>query len=350
MSFTVRDVARLAGVSPSTVSRALSRPEMISAGTRERVLDAARTLGWVPSRVARSLTSGVTRNIGVVVPDIVNPFFPPLIRGAQQEAWRRGFGVLLGDSDEDREREMQVAEELAAQVDGIVLMSSRLSGRQVASLRERCEVVLVNRVVRGARCVLVDSAPSVRKVVRHFASCGHRAAHYVSGPEGSWSNGQRLAAFEEECDAVGIAQAVLAPSVGAFERGRACVDDLLAAGATAVLAYDDITAIGILAGLAERGVRVPRDVSVVGCDDIPMAGQLGLATIGAPAATVGALASGLLVDGVLGSSRSEPPSGRTVRVPTTLLLRRSAGPATGARSRAARDRSHPGGSAATRAT
>lgn len=327
VSATVRDVARLAGVSPSTVSRALARPEMISAETRGRVLEAARALDWVPNRLARSLTRGSTENIAVVVPDIVNPFFPPLVRGGQQEAWRRGFSVLLGDSNEDAARELHVANELAAQVDGLLLMSSRLPAREILELRERCEVVVVNRVVRGVSGVVIDTAPSARRAVRHLVGAGHDAVHYVSGPADSWSNKQRVAAVQAACDASGTACHVLAPSVGAFERGRACVDDLLAAGATAVLAYDDITALGIVAGLADRDVRVPGDVAVIGCDDIPMAGQLGLATIGAPFDTVGAAAAGLLIEQIARRAGGAPRRSRLVRVPSTLFLRRTAGPA-----------------------
>lgn len=327
MNCTVRDVARLAGVSPSTASRALSRPEMISAETRARVLEAARALGWIPNRLARSLTKGSTQNVGIVVPDIVNPFFPPLIRGAQQEAWTRSFSVLLGDSNENSAREFHVARELSTQVDGLLLVSSRLAASEIAELRERCEVVLVNRIIKGVSSVVIDTATGVRRAVQHFVETGHRQVHYVSGPAGSWSNAQRVAALEAECEARGIACRILAPSVGAFERGRACVDDLLAAGATAVLAYDDITALGIIAGLADKHVRVPDDVSIIGCDDIPMAGQLGLATISVPLDAVGSVAVALLIDLIAERTNAQDRRARRRRVPGALVLRATAGSA-----------------------
>lgn len=345
MSCTVRDVSRLAGVSPSTVSRVLSRPEMVSTETRERVLAAACKLGWRPNRLARSLTNGATQNIGVVVPDIVNPFFPPLIRGAQQEAWKRGFSVLLGDSDENPERELHMASEFVTQVDGLLLMSSRLPPQQILSLREHCEVVLLNRIVRDLPSVLIDTAAGVREAVRYLAQAGHKTVHYVSGPEYSWSNRQRLAALKAECAAVGLSCSIVARGVGAFDHGRACVSSLLARRATAVLAYDDITAIGILAGLAERSVRVPEELSVIGCDDIMTASQLGLTTISAPCEEVGTIASGLLIDRVVEHANGTGRQRRVLRVPSALVLRNTAGPVPGNRRvrRSANDVSGKGG-------
>src|SRR4051794_35337630 len=158
MAATIQQVAELAHVHVSTVSRVFSRPEMISAATRARVEQAAVELGWRPNPMARALITGQTRNIGVMVPDIANPFFPPLVKAAQREAWRWEHCLFLADSEENPEQEHAALLHLASQVDGLVLVSSRLPETTILELAAGHPVVLVNRTVPGISAVLIDSA------------------------------------------------------------------------------------------------------------------------------------------------------------------------------------------------
>src|SRR5882757_1199905 len=191
---TIQQVARAAGVARSTVSRAFTRPDMLNAATVAHVLAVAAALGYAPNQVARALSTGRYGNIALIVPDVANPFFPPLIRAAEARADAAGLCVFLGDSDEDPAREDRLTAKLAAQVDGFVLASSRLDEDSVRALRGRRPVVLVNRDVEGLDRVLIDSATGTAAAVRDLHELGHRRIAYLGGPPSSWSNQQQRSA------------------------------------------------------------------------------------------------------------------------------------------------------------
>lgn len=322
---TIHEVATAAGVSASTVSRVFARPDLISEPTRGRVHEVAERLGYRPNHAARALITGRTRTTGLVVPDIANPFFPPLIKAAQQYAWGAEYCLLLANSEEDRAQEWHVVSQLSSQVDGVVLCSSRLSAAQIAELAARTSLVLVNRRISGIPCVLIDSGAGVRQAVDHLVEYGHRSLAYVAGPRNSWSNQQRRRAVRERTKARNVELGLLGPVVPSFEAGQEIVDDLLAADATAVIAYDDVTALGVLAGLAQRGVRVPEDVSVVGCDDVSAAtAQPPLTTISARCDVAGQTAMRLLLDAL---DQGQRAGDSVVRLPASLVVRSSTGPA-----------------------
>ncbi|SCF47697.1 transcriptional regulator, LacI family [Micromonospora matsumotoense] len=321
---TIGEVAAAAGVSRATVSRAFGRPQMLRPETVERVQEAARHLGYVPNRVARALSTGRFGNLALVVPDIANPFFPPMIRAVQGRADRAGFAVFLGDADEDPAREEVLLRQLSTQVEGFVLASSRLTDERIRAHAERRPLVLVNRDVEGIPRVLIDTTRAVGQAVEHLHELGHRRIAYLSGPAGSWSNRQRRRAVKRAGDRLGVEVLMVPAGRATFELGRLAVPALLATGATAVVAFDDLVAQGVLAGLSEQGVGVPAGLSVVGCDDVLATRTYPpLTTVSARSAEAGAAAVDLLA-GML--TPGTPLADTRLLLDTSLVVRVTTGP------------------------
>jgi LacI family transcriptional regulator len=320
---TIRDVAEAAKVSRATVSRAFGQPQLLSAETVERVRAVSERLGYVPNHTARALSTGRAGNIALVVPDITNPFFAALMRGAQARARDRGYATFLGDSDETPEVEDILLAKLSAQVEGFVLASSRLSKERVLDHARRRPLVLINRDVAGLPRLLIDTRPGFARAVEHLASLGHRAIAYVSGPAISWSNRERHAAAARAAKRLGLRFVRIPTSRPSFEAGQACTESLLAADVTAALAFDDVTAQGIMAGLADRGLAVPGDLSLVGCDGIlaPMI-YPPLTSIATHCGEAGERA----VDLLLGVLSGKGPRGESLSVPTELIIRATTAP------------------------
>jgi LacI family transcriptional regulator len=324
---TIRDVARASGVHISTVSRTFSAPHMVNPETRSRVLATAETLGYRPNRAARALITGRTHNIGLIVADIANPFFPPLIRHVQNLAQDRGLTVLLADTDEQPGREEAAVALLSHQVEGLMLCSSRLPSTVLRRLAQQHRLVLVNRDVYETARVLLDTGPAVREAVTRLAELGHRRVVYLAGPQPrSWSNSQRSTAVHDQAAQLGLALVSLPTAHGTYEDGYALAAPVRAAGATAVLAFDDILAHGVMGGLAALGAQVPGDVSVVGCDDVlATTTHPPLSTIAVDLRAVAEASMAMLLD-----SPGAQPSGRTLLV-SRLVLRGTVGPAPGRR-------------------
>lgn len=329
MAVTIYEVAVRASVSPSTVSRAFTVPGLVREDTLQRVLEVAQELGYQPNRAARALITGKTGNIGVVVPDISNPFFAAMVKGTSARARDSGSVLFLADSDEDPAMEETLVRAMARQVDGLVLCSPRLSGQRLTELLGDLPVVFVNRTEGAAACVVMDSADGLRQAVEHLAALGHRRLAYVSGPASSWSNEERRRGLLPAAQAAGLDVVELGPFVPRFTSGVQAADLVLASGATAVLAYNDLVALGVLSRLAVRGVRVPADLSVIGCDDIAMAAMATppLTTVAMPTEAAGRAAVDLLLRQLQPGDRA--PGGRHHALPTQLLIRSSTLPPPG---------------------
>lgn len=267
-ALTISQVAAAAGVDRSSVSRAFSRPEMLKPETVARILAVAKQLGYVPNYSARALSTGWHGNVALIVPDVANPFFPPLIRAAQNEADGAGFCVFLGNTDEDVRQEDKLLTRFAGQVEGIVLASPRLDDDKIRAHAARRPLVLINRDVAGIPRVLIDSGPGVGEAVAHLAEQGHRRIVYISGPGASWSNRQRRTAVKKAARKHGLEMSTIHANVPSHQAGRHVVPAILECGATGAVAFDDLTAQGILAGLTELGIGVPGEIAVVGCDDV----------------------------------------------------------------------------------
>jgi len=297
MPATIRDVARLAGVSPSTVSRALSMPGVVNPATRARVMAAADSLGYAPNKAARGLITGRTGNIGLVVPDLANPFFPSVVKGVQARAGESDVAVFLADSDENSTAEIGLVRALAKQVDGMILCSPRSSDHELIGLAQETNVVLINRLVEGLPAVTFDNEEAMRLAVDHLVALGHRRIAWVGGPKTSWSNKHRMIGLFAAAHDSGVELAPVGFFQPTYDGGIAAADQVVAKRATAVVAYNDLVAIGLLARLHARGISVPDDLSVVGVDDIAMSRMAhpALTTVRLPKQKAGRLAVELLL-------------------------------------------------------
>jgi len=325
MTVTIRDVARLAGVSASSVCRALATPEKVRAGTRDRVHQAAAQLGYHPNRVARGLSTGRTGNVGLVVPDIANPFFAGLVKAVQNRAHECDFSVLLADTDEDIPTEIELIHTLTKQVDGFLLCSPRAGDADLRSVSGDIPAVMLNRRVGQIPSVIFDNADGVRQVITHLVALNHRRIAYVAGPKTSWVNRERARALRALTASLGLELVEAGTVSPTYVGGVAVADVLLAASVTAVIAYNDMIALGLISQMTARGVRVPQDVSVVGFDDIPTADLVSppLTTVSEPKEQCGRAAVDLLVD--LLDDRERPGTSRRV-VPMQLVVRGTTAP------------------------
>ena len=281
MQTTIREVAQAAGVSITTVSRALNGTGRISKSTRRRVLQYAQDLGYQPNELARSLLAKSTQTIAVVVPDITNPFFPELIQGIDTVAGDRGHLVLLCDSADDP---LKAWSDLAAlrrkQVDGVVLVGVRLDGDRLTAVTAGLPVVTVDREVQlsSASVVQSDHRAGARLATEHLMGLGHERIAHLTGTPGLAVAKARQAGYEDALATGGIRSDPALVVEGGFleEDGYRAATELLDRGAkfTAVFAANDLSAIGALAALEEHGLRVPHDVSVVGFDDIHLSSYI----------------------------------------------------------------------------
>ena len=324
VAVTISDVAKAAGVATSTVSRALGKPGRVSEDMRRRVETVATELGYSPNPQARSLTSGRTHSMALLIPGATNPYFFDLIRGTQVEAKVRSYRHMLVDTEASAEIEATVLAELPRVVDGVVLAGSRLSDNQLLEVSRRIPLVVVNREIENVQSVVVDTSAAVTQALQYLASLGHTRTVFLSGPTHSWSSQRRWEALQEAAAQLGIACARIGPFTD-MESGAAAADAALHHGATASLFFNDMMAIGALKRFSERGIAVPRNMSVVGCDDIFGADFCNppLTTLTAPIHQVARIATDMLLTRFLGL-----PLGRQrEKVSAYLTVRQSTGTA-----------------------
>jgi LacI family transcriptional regulator len=300
------DVAREAGVSSMTVSRVINSKGDVSEATRERVLAAIERLDYRPSGIARGLATQRTGTLGLVVPDVANPFFADVARGVEHGAYAEGYNVFLCNTEEDPERELVVLKSLAEKrVDGLMLCSSRLPEDRLQSvLTQHPRVVLVNRRLEGdrVRSVLVDDERGGRLATELLIGAGHRKIGYLSGPRVSHSGRERGIGYRAALEAAGVNpdSAWVRPCQPMVAGGQAAACELLAAHPeiTALFCYNDLVAVGALQACAELGRRVPDDLAVVGYDDVPLAALVtpALTTCRVARYELGSQTVGLLLD------------------------------------------------------
>ncbi|MFC7374207.1 LacI family DNA-binding transcriptional regulator [Brachybacterium sp. GCM10030268] len=296
MAITLKDVAARAGVSIATVSRVFQRPEMVGESTRERVRAAAADLGYSPNRTARALITGRYGVYGVIVPDLENPFFPAVLKGAQARAHHVGAQLLITDAGESPEGELPLVRTLAGQVDGIVLCSSRMDESALEEAASMTPLSLVNRVSPDLPGVFADVTPGIPAAIRHLRRMGHRRLGYVGGPGVSRSDTVRRAVIEEICAEIGTEWTDLGSFAPTVEGGRQGAEAVLQTDVTAVLVYNDLMALALMERLRGFGVAVPGQISVVGWDDIEFAALVtpGLSTVRVPRYEMGVQAVDLL--------------------------------------------------------
>ncbi|MGX6607291.1 LacI family DNA-binding transcriptional regulator [Micromonosporaceae bacterium Da 78-11] len=326
MATTIRDVAKAAGVSTATASRALSVPEMVRPETRARVQQAADELGYYPNRAARGLITGRTGNIGLIVTDLTNPFFPSVVKGVQSRAGEADYSVFLADSGEDPVVEAGLVRALSKQVDGILLCSSRMAADELLAASGNTVTVMLNRRVGRIPAVTIDNADSIRQAMAHLAALGHRRIGYVAGPSASWSNRERLRSLRASAGPTGLELVEIGSVAPQFTGGVAAADLVLAAEVSAVFAYNDLIALGLLNRFAARGVSVPADISVIGVDDIVFSEMVSpsLTTLVQPKEQLGRAGVELLLHLM---AETEPSSTARRQLASRLVVRDSTGPA-----------------------
>ena len=277
---TIKEVAKLAGVSPSTVSRALSNRIFVEEETRQRVLRAVEELGYKPNILARGLKQGRTYTLALLVPDINSLFYPQIMKSLEREAAAQGYSVLLCNNDEDIERERQALELLTARgIDGVLCLSVEDEVSHLVQLREdkKMPVVLINRTVPDPlSCVTVDHEAGGYAMTRYLLERGHRRIAGVFGSFERQRFRERYAGCKRALKEFGIEdyKKYFLYDVDTAEEAYRRTSGLLARGEgplpTAFFASMDIMAIGVYRALSERGLRIPEDVSVAGFDNIEM--------------------------------------------------------------------------------
>jgi LacI family transcriptional regulator, galactose operon repressor len=305
---TLRDVAARAGVHPATASRALN-PEtrlLVKEDTAQRVLEAAELLGYHPNPVARSLRTRRSHTVGVIIPDLTNPLFPPIVRGLEDRLAAAGYVALIGNTDGDGERERLVFEQMRARhADGMVLATAHLSDPLLAeAARTGLPVVLVNRMAQdhSLPSVSVDNESGMRMAVAHLIAQGHRRIAHIAGPQEVSTGLYRYRGFVSAMEAHGLAAdpgLIQVAKAFSIEEGLRCTRLLLErGGCSAVAAANDMLAVGCFAALDEAGLSCPDDLSVMGFNDMPFIDRLRppLTTIRFPHYQVGTEAAQLLLE------------------------------------------------------
>lgn len=333
---TLKDVAESVGVHVSTVSRALNpqtrhliRPEVAA-----EVQAASARLGYHPDAAAYSLKTRRTRMIGVVVPDITNSIFPPIIRGIDDELARHDYIAIVANTDGDREREASITTMLRQRgVDGLILASVERVDDVVEHLaQDGVPIVTVNRRVDdpGIASVAHDEDDGMRQVLAHLGGLGHRHVATIAGPPTLSTGRERLLAFNKHRRAFGLdTDPALVVVAAAFNEtaGERSAEELLGRGVrfTAIACSNDRLAIGAIAALNKHGLVCPRDVSVTGYNDMPMVDRLAppLTTIRVQQYRVGERAAEMLVAAIEGKGMTPPP--RHLRLPVELIVRGSTG-------------------------
>jgi len=313
---TLRDVAAAARVHPATASRALN-PEtriLVSEETARRVTDAAARLGYRPNPVARSLRTRRSHTVGVLIPDLNNPLFPPIVRGLEDKLAAAGYVALIGNTDADAARERTLFEQMRARhVDGFVLATATLHDRLLAeAAAAEVPVVLMNRLTQdcGFPSVSVDNEQGVRMAVTHLARLGHSRIAHIAGPQEASTGVSRLRGFRDGMATHGLEvdeRLVAYAARYTVEEGARCCRELIAGQPdfTAVAAANDMLAVGCYTALDEGSLQCPDDISVIGFNDMPFIDRLRppLTTVRFPHYQLGTEAAQLLLERINGGTR-----------------------------------------------
>ncbi len=285
--FRIRDVAELAGVSPATVSRVLNGSATVAEAKREQVQAVINELGYRPNRTASNLRRQQAQMIGVVISDIENPHFTQMVRAVEDATYRKGYRVLLCNTDEDPAKQRDYLGVLAAErVAGAIISPTDAGAPEISELIDHgTSVVAFDRAVvdRRADAVLAANADGARMGTEHLLACGHTTVGFVSGPTRVETAADRLKGYEQAMSAAKL-RPLVAYGDFRFEGGVVATSQLLEAGATAILVANNLMTVGVLHAIKEAGMRVGEDVSLVSIDDPPWAEQTDppLTTLGQP--------------------------------------------------------------------
>ncbi|MGI9861446.1 LacI family DNA-binding transcriptional regulator [Moorella naiadis] len=331
MALDMKAIAEQAGVSVATVSRALSRPEMVRPATREKILALVEDLGYKPNPLARGLVTGRTGQIALVVPTLNNPFFAQLVEGCQKFLIPRGYNLIIFSSQEYREKELAILRNLdQRRLDGLILSGSGFFPDDYHPIlaQIRMPAVLIEHLadVNQLSSVYIDDYAGTIMAVQHLVNNGHRQLGVIAGSPHMLTTSRRLKAVKNvlrEADLPFAGRQIVYGDYSSLESGSDGLQALLKSPhpPTAVFAFNDILAIGALKAARELGLKIPGDLAVIGFDDIPMAAYCNppLSTIRSPSLELGQQAARLLLEQL---SREKAPV-KKVLLPVELVLRGS---------------------------
>ncbi len=327
---TIKDVAKHAGVSVTTVSHTLNKTRAVHADTRVRVLTAVRVLGYVPSAVARSLKMNATHTIGMLVPNNSNPYFAELVRAVEDACFAAGYALLLCNTDDNAERQQVYLDVLAQKrVDGVIVASTTDDAVMSQHLAQTgLPMVLIDRAIAGLDrpCVQTDHVQGGALAAQHLLQLGHQRIACIGGPQGLLSSQQRVQGALQALQAAGLPPQPLVHGDFSVNGGYQATVDLLglppAQRPTAVVVCNDLMAMGALRAVHESGLRVPHDIAVVGYDDIELASymQPALTTVAQPVAAMAHQALAMLLSAMQAAKAGGMATAAPVLAPTSVLL------------------------------
>ena len=322
---TIYDIANLAGVNPSTVSRALSTPGRISAKTEAKIRAAAEQLNYRVNPFARALPTGRTKLLALTITDITNPVFFDVVRGAEQVAAESGYTLLLAESAESTATESKTLQRILPMVDGLIMATTRIGDDEIQSINSSKPIILVNRHVEGVVDVVPDIEQGIIDAVHHLKDLGHKHIAFLAGPLNSWMNTARWNLIMREAIAAGLTAVEIGPNAPTLATGRESLDRIRAAGVTAVITYNDLMAIGLLRQAAEAGISVPNDLSIIGFDNSFGSDFTSppLTTIGQPLLETGERATRTLLAILDGDADASIAAMEAPRLKTSLIVRGS---------------------------
>lgn len=327
MSATLKDVAKLAGVAPSTVSGVLNGTTRVREKTRLRVMQAVKELNYRPNHVARSLRLQGTKTLGLVIPSITNPFYPAIARGVEDVANTYGYSVLLGNTDRTPKKEQKYIETLLdKQVDGLILADSQVSDALILEMAERprIAIVMMNRGIESSNVdeIWVDFRGAAIQMTEHLIEAGHRRIAFIAGPRNVWRSEERLRGYQEALTRhqIDLDKSLIIRGEFDHQSGYEAGEELLKQKDrfSAIFASNDLMAIGCMTALQDNGVSIPGDISVVGFDDIELAFFVRpkLSTVYQPNYEMGAAAVRMMMERIQGERNVKTRQELATRVVT----------------------------------
>ena len=331
MTVTIRDVATASGVSTATVSNVLNNTGKVGSQTRREVMRAVKRMGYVPDVHARHLASRERRTLGIIVSDIENPFFPEVVKGFEIQARHLGYDVILSDTNYDPRRTREAADRMMEhKVRGVAIMTSEINLRLIHQMARRriavtfLDLAPVRKYMSNLR---IDYFSGVKQIVEHLYQHGHRHIAFVAGRAGLKSNAARQEAYEKCMRDLGLEPRPIIAGDLRFEGGLAAGISIakMSPRPTAVVAVNDLTAVGVVKGLLNSGCRVPQDISVTGFDKTRLAeySNPSITTVDVHRDTLGHVAADALHE----LSSTENPQGQEYLIRAELVLGDSSGPA-----------------------
>lgn len=310
---TMKEVARLANVSVSTVSHVINKTRFVSSSTRQKVLKAMDKIGYHPNMIARSLRRRKTNTIGLVISDITNPFFPGVVRGIEKQLIKKGYSIILTNTDDDIEKEKNLVTLLyGKRVDGFIIVTAGGESKHIESLIQlRVPVVLLDRKISGLKldAVLVDNEGGTRKLTEYLINLGHKRIGIITGPLNVFTGKERLNGYLKALQEYSLPRDDELIKTGDFrqESGYSLTLELLSLSSppTAILACNNLVGIGAMDALKEKGIRIPDEIELVIFDDLPWFGHLNppLTVVAQPTFKLGEMAAKLLLEQIRGRKK-----------------------------------------------